>query len=195
MTLEELLQASAERHHHLCPRQVLGIRMGLLAGRMLGIPVPQRDKRLLVFVETDGCAADAISVGTGCWVGRRTMRVLDYGKVAATFLDTATQQAVRLVPKAGIRELATAYAPEASTRWHAQLLGYQRMPEADLLVSRAVALCVPLDELMGKDGVRVTCKRCGEEILNRREIVKQGRVFCRSCAGDEYYTLLASELG
>jgi formylmethanofuran dehydrogenase subunit E len=62
--------------------------MGLAGGRWLELEVPQKDKRLLTIAETDGCAADGLAVATGCWVGRRTMRILDFGKVAATFVDT-----------------------------------------------------------------------------------------------------------
>ena len=43
MTMEavdELLSASAALHDHLCPRQVLGVRMGLLAGQILDLDLP-----------------------------------------------------------------------------------------------------------------------------------------------------------
>ena len=77
--LEELLAQSAEHHKHLCPRQVLGVRMGLYAGDLLGLDLPQTRKRLLTIMETDGCGADGVSVATNCWVGRRTMRILFSG--------------------------------------------------------------------------------------------------------------------
>ena len=82
VNLQELLRQSAELHRHLCPRQVLGVRMGLAAGQLLGLSLPQADKRLLTIVETDGCFTDGVAVAANCWVGRRTLRVLDYGKVA-----------------------------------------------------------------------------------------------------------------
>jgi formylmethanofuran dehydrogenase subunit E len=44
------------------------------------------------------CFADGISVATGCWLGRRTLQVADYGKIAATFVDLDTQQAFRIWP-------------------------------------------------------------------------------------------------
>src|SRR5436190_15054933 len=114
-SLPELLFASARLHRHLCPRQVLGVRMGLLASEALDLDLPQapRSKRLLTIVETDGCIADGIAVATNCWVGQRTLRVEDYGKVAATFVDTQTQRALRIVPRGDARLLARAYAPEA----------------------------------------------------------------------------------
>ena len=88
-TLADLLAQSSVLHRHLCPRQVLGVRMGLLAAELLSLDLPQTDKRLLTIVETDGCFTTGLSVATNCWVGRRTLRVEDYGKVAATFVDTA----------------------------------------------------------------------------------------------------------
>ena len=98
LTLKEILEQSAAMHHHLCPRQVLGARLGLLAGAELGLSLPQSDKRLLTIVETDGCFVDGVSVATGCTVGHRTLRVEDYGKVAATCIDTQTGRALRLAP-------------------------------------------------------------------------------------------------
>ncbi|HET7378167.1 MAG TPA: hypothetical protein VFK30_15750, partial [Anaerolineae bacterium] len=44
-SLSELLHESAMRHKHLCPRQVLGARMGLLAAHELQIDLPCSDKR------------------------------------------------------------------------------------------------------------------------------------------------------
>jgi formylmethanofuran dehydrogenase subunit E len=126
--LVDILQESAALHKHLCPRQVLGVRMGLLAGEVLGLDLPQKDKRLLTIMETDGCASDGVAIATNCWVGRRTMRVEDYGKVAATFVDTKTSFAIRIVPRPDARARARDYALEACNKWEAQLLGYQRVP-------------------------------------------------------------------
>lgn len=186
---EELLRQSATLHPHLCPRQVLGVRMGLRGGAALGLDVPRTDKRLLVFVEMDGCGADGVAVATGCWVGRRTLRVLDYGKLAATFVDTHTAQTVRVVPRPGIREAARRYAPEDRDRWTAQLEGYQLMPERELLLAQPVTLTVNLEKLIGQPGLRVTCEACGEEIMNQREVIHEEAVLCRACAGEAYYQL------
>lgn len=185
--LEELLQRSAALHQHLCPRQVLGVRMGLAGGHWLNIDVPQHDKRILTIVETDGCLIDGLAVATGCRVGRRSMRVLDFGKVAATFVDTHTGRAVRIVPSAITRKRAQDYAPEAQNRWEGYLLGYQRMPDDELLTIREVVLEVSLAEILSKDGYRVNCELCGEEIINEREVVENGKILCRSCAGERYY--------
>ncbi len=189
--LIELLEASARFHQHLCPRQVLGVRMGLLGGRWLGLEVPRADKQLLVIVETDGCAADGISAATGCRVGGRTLRVTDFGKVAATFVNTASGCAVRVVPAPDCRMRARDYAPEAKNKWQAQLLGYQRMPDSELLVTHEVTLNFSLEKLISRPGIRVRCEVCGEEILNEREVVRGGSVLCRGCAGEAYYAIVA----
>lgn len=187
--IEELLRQSATLHHHLCPRQVLGVRIGLCGANALSLDAPRCDKRLVVFMETDGCGADGVSVASGCWVGRRTMRVFDYGKMAATFVDTLTGQAARVVPRPGIREAAWRYAPTAPDRWTAQLKGYQLLPEVELLLIQPVILTVDLDRLLSRPGLRAICEACGEEIMNGREVVHEEMTLCRTCAGESYYTL------
>lgn len=185
--LEELLNMTAALHHQLCPRQVLGVRMGLWAGELLQLDLPQADKRLLTIVETDGCFSDGVAVATGCWVGRRTLRVEDYGKVAATFVDTQTGQAWRLAPHPLARQRAVDYAPKATNRWEAMLLGYQRMTMEGLFVRQRVQLTPPVETILSQPGWRVLCEHCGEEIMNGREVVRDEATLCRSCAGGGYY--------
>jgi formylmethanofuran dehydrogenase subunit E len=187
--LEEFLEQSAAHHRHLCPRQVLGVRMGLLAGRLLDIPIPQAKKRLLTIVETDGCFADGVSVATNCWIGRRTLRVEDYGKVAATFVDTKTEAAVRLFPNHHSRQLAARFAPEADNRWQGYLLGYQRMPDELLFGVQSVKTAVPIARIISHAGKRVYCAICEEEIINEREVRRGEFLLCRACTGDSYYAV------
>ena len=115
---------------------------------------------------------------------------MNAGKVAATFVDTQTGRAVRVVPSHLTRVLAKSYAPEAESRWHAYLLGYQRMPDEELLTIQEVILDVSLAEILSKDGYRVNCEICGEEIINEREVIRDGTMMCRPCAGERYYRLV-----
>jgi formylmethanofuran dehydrogenase subunit E len=186
-SLDQLLEESSALHRHLCPRQVLGARTGMLAGQILEMALPQQEKRLLTIVESDGCYADGVSVATNCWVGRRTLRVEDYGKTAATFVDTETGRAIRILPSPESRVLAPDYALEASNRWESMLLGYQRMPDEELFVVQEVALLTPVTEIISRPGIRVNCDRCSEEIINEREVLQGGQILCRSCAGKSYY--------
>lgn len=190
--LQTLLAQSAALHNHLCPRQVLGVQMGIYAGELLELDLPQRDKRLYALIETDGCFADGVAVASGCWLGRRTMRLLDYGKVAATFYDSLTERAVRLAPRPEIRERAVALLPQAESRWHAQLHAYQQLSRPELFNAQLVSLTLDMRALISRPGARVTCARCGEEILNEREVLLNGELVCRSCAGDAYYSILCA---
>ena len=186
-SLEDLLTLSAQRHDHLCPRQVLGVRMGMLAARLLQVDLPQRDKRVLTIVETDGCTADGVEVATGCSVGHRTLRVEDFGKVAATVVDTGQNRAVRIHPRQQARALAANFAPKGLDRWHAQLIGYQRMPAELLLAWAPVELTIPTEKIVSRPGARAVCDWCQEEINNEREVVRDGITLCRACAGEAYY--------
>lgn len=189
LVLKEILEQSAAMHHHLCPRQVLGARLGLLAGVELGLNLPQSDKRLLTIVETDGCFADGMAVATGCTVGHRTLRVEDYGKVAATCIDTQTGRALRIVPRHAARQSAGSYATGARNKWDAQLLGYQRMPDDELFSVQVVQLITPVAQIVSRPGRKAICDVCGEEIMNERETLRGSMVLCRACAGNAYYTL------
>lgn len=188
--IQALLELSSARHRHLCPRQVLGVRMGLAGPAALGLDVPRSDKRMLVLVETDGCFADGVEAATGCALGRRTLRLVDYGKVAATFVDVKTGLALRVAPRPDVRQRAAHYAPEETKRYYAQLVGYQRMPVEELLSLTPVQLTPPVRQLVSRPGVRVNCARCGEEIINEREVAQAGEILCQACAGPAYYTIV-----
>ena len=185
--LQEILNESSARHRHLCPRQVLGARIGLAGAAALGLDVPRRDKRLLVIVETDGCFVDGVAVATGCEMGHRTLRLADYGKIGVTFVDVKTETAVRVFPRLDVREKARLYAPEEKKHYFAQLVGYQRMPDDELLHIRAVRLTTSVKQIVSRAGVRVNCAVCGEEIVNEREVMVEKRPLCRACAEPAYY--------
>jgi formylmethanofuran dehydrogenase subunit E len=175
-------------HENLCPRQVLGVRMAILAAGLLGLDLPSDSKRAFAAVETDGCFADAVSVATGCWLGKRNLRLMDYGKVAVTLVDTATGRGVRVHPHRQARLRAAAYAPTAGTRWHAQLEGYQRLPTEELLCHESVRLTGVLN-MLGEAVPRAACAVCGEEVINARYVRVGSQHVCQACADSAYYEL------
>lgn len=185
--LSSLLAASGALHSHLCPRQVLGVRMGLTGAEVIGLDVPRKDKRLLVIAETDGCFLDGLAVAAGVAPGHRTLRIEDYGKVAATFVDTRTGEAIRLAPRLDVRTRALAYAPGENRHYFAQLTGYQLMPDEELFSVSPVTLRRSIAELVSRPGVRANCAVCGEEIINEREVEVDGQALCVSCARGGYY--------
>ncbi len=162
--------------------------MGLYAAELLGLDLPQSDKRLFTLVETDGCLTDGIAVATGCWWGSRTMRLIDYGKTAATFVDTQNERAIRISPALAARTRSTLFASNAPDSWHAQLEAYQIMPAGELLEAHAVALTISLQAIISKPGQRVVCDLCGEDILNERYVRQDEKLLCYACAEGAYYT-------
>lgn len=184
--LLDCLERASQGHRRLCPRQVLGVRIGLYAGALLGLSLPQQDKRLYAFVETDGCAVDGVAAATGCTVGRRTMHILDFGKVAVTFVDTLTGEAVRIRPQPLARARARAWAPPSLDDWHAMRDGYRELPADEILQARPVQLPFSMAALIGRPGLHVPCDACGEEIMNGREVTSDGTVLCRDCSGEPY---------
>jgi formylmethanofuran dehydrogenase subunit E len=185
--LDACLERAAAGHRRLCPRQVLAVRMGRWAGSLLGLSLPRMDRRLVTFMETDGCAADGVTAATGCTVGRRTLRVLDFGKVAATFVDAETGRAVRIWPHPAARARALALQPDTPDPWRAMLEGYRSLPIEALLRWRPVALKLPLETIMSRPGLHVPCERCGEEVMNGREMLVSGTTLCQACAGSQYW--------
>jgi formylmethanofuran dehydrogenase subunit E len=185
--LKPLLDESSSHHDHLCPRQILGVRIGLAGAAALGLEPNLPGKRLLVIIESDGCFADGVIAATGCTVGHRRLRVEDYGKVAATFVDVKTGRAVRVAPVSDIRQLACSYTPDEARHYFAQLQSYQTLPEDKLFTFKDVQLVSPVEQIISRPGVRVDCSLCGEEIINEREILLNGKPYCISCAQDGYY--------
>lgn len=127
--IQSYLEESSRRHSHLCPRQVLGVRLGLAGLRALPVGARTGHKRLLIITETDGCFVDGLSAATGCTTGHRNLRVEDYGKTAATFVDVETGQAMRVAPLTNLRERAWDHAPGEERHYFAQLQAYQVMPD------------------------------------------------------------------
>lgn len=187
MDITYLLEKSMQDHDHLCPRQILGVRIGLAGMKALGFTEPPKKKQLLVISETDGCFVDGVIAATGCTVGHRTLRVEDYGKVAVTFVDMKTERAVRIAPRPDIRERAGVFALEEPRHYFAQMQAYQVMPDEGMFTTQNVTLRRSVNEIVSRAGVRVKCDVCGEEILNEREIYQQNLILCHTCARGGYY--------
>lgn len=186
-TLEYLLQESSASHSHLCPRQILGVRIGLAGMNALGFAAPPMKKQLLAISETDGCFVDGLTAATGCTVGHRTLRVEDYGKVAVTFVDTQTDRALRVAPLPDIRERAYTFAPDEAQRYFAQIQAYQVMPDNELLMLQEVFLETSIKQILSRPSVRVNCDVCDEEVINNREILRDGLTLCCACDAGGYY--------
>lgn len=186
---ESLLKESVKIHGHLCPGQVLGVRMSMLGLNKIGIEDPRgKDRKsLIVFVEMDRCATDAIQSVTGCSLGHRTMKFMDYGKMAATFVNLRTGKAIRVLAKEEAREKAKEYFPEIEDKYKAQLEAYKIMPDEELFNVMDVRVQIKPEDMPGRPLGRTRCVQCGEYVQDMREVCKDGKILCRPCAKGGYY--------
>lgn len=189
-TLAEYLSEAEMNHGHMCPGQVLGVRMAMLGCMEVEIDEPKAGKRLIVFVEIDRCAADAINTVTGCRLGRRTLKFRDFGKLAATFYNTETGRAVRVIALESSRDLAAESFGHLPTKKEQQLEAYKTLPDDQLFRWYPVSVNLPDEDRPGHPLSRIICEDCGEGINDRREVIRDGRTLCRSCAGERYYRKL-----
>ena len=186
-SLDELLDKAKVAHGHLCAGQILGVRMALLGLKQLGIADPRGAdrKRLATFVEIDRCATDAIGVVTGCRLGKRTLKFRDWGKMAATFVDLASGEAVRVVALEGSRDLARDLYPHIEDKSRQQMQAYRELGDGQLFRVERVHVRAEPAELPGYKAERVTCAGCGEGVNFGRYEEVDGRRLCLSCARPE----------
>jgi formylmethanofuran dehydrogenase subunit E len=193
-SLSDYLRDAEQAHGHICAGQVLGVRMAMLGLQKLGINDPQNNKeerkRLVTFVEIDRCATDAVAVVTGCRLGKRALKFRDFGKMAATFVDVQTGRAIRIAAKESSKALARRMHPELNSKNQQQMLAYREMADDDLFTTQWVKVELPPEEFPGYKGERVVCDLCGEGINFRREVRRDGKALCRSCAGERYYEVV-----
>jgi len=183
-SFDTLLERAEAAHGHMCPGQILGVRMSLLGLKTLGIddPLGADRKRLVTFVEIDRCATDAIGMVTGCRLGKRTLKYRDWGKMAATFVDLSKDEGVRIVALETSRDLARQLHPEIDNKNRQQMLAYRELSDDQLFRVQKVRVHVDQAELPGHRGDRIVCARCGEGInFNRFEEVA-GEKLCIACA-------------
>ncbi len=185
-----LLEGSARAHGHLCPGQVVGVRMAMLGCRLIGLDTPRRlpqIKKLIVYVEIDRCATDAISYVTGVKLGRRSLKFVDNGIMAATFVNLESGKAFRIVSTESSRDLAHVYAPDIDDVRLQQLDGYKNMPDDVLFSVMPVWVDVPVHDMPGPSRFKVRCDECGAMVRDKKEVFLNERVLCRPCAHGTYF--------
>lgn len=192
LPFDEYVRLAEAAHGHICAGQILGLRMAIHGLDLLGLddPTGKHRKRLITYVEIDRCATDAISVVTGCRLGKRALKFRDFGKVAATFCDLESGRAVRVSARESSKQRARELYPDIGDKNQQQMRAYRDMPAAELFEHRWVRVSVPPEDLPGYKAPRAVCESCGEGVNFRREVVRDGRTLCRACAGEGYYEVL-----
>ncbi len=192
---QTLLEGSAKAHGHLCPGQVVGVRMAMLGCQLIGLDTPRelpQIKKLIIYVEIDRCATDAIAFVTGVKLGRRSLKFVDNGIMAATFVNLETGKAFRIVSTETSRELVDQYAPNVKDRRQRQIDAYINMPDDVLFTVDPVYVDVPVHDMPGPTRFKAQCAECGIIVRDKKEVLVGDRILCRACAGGAYYQPLKS---
>jgi formylmethanofuran dehydrogenase subunit E len=177
-TFEEDLKNAVAFHGHLCAGQVIGVRMSRLALTYFGIDDPAHYRDLVAFVECDRCLADAIVTVCRCTLGRRRLKWYDYGIMSATFYDMRSGRAIRVSQPQGN------HCPSGAD----PVAFFGAIPDDKLFNVDVVELPhLTEEDLPGSHSHGVACERCGEIIHNKREVVVDGHVLCKRCAGQDVY--------
>jgi len=191
--IDTLLKECERLHGHMCAGQLLGTRMALLGCRLLDIDDPRGAdrKKLIVWVEIDRCMTDAVSAVTGVRLGKRSLKYVDYGKVAATFLNTETKRAVRIVALESSRTLADERYPDIADKRTRQFRAYSEAKDDEIFKIELVSLELSEFDAPGSPRSRVICAVCEEGVNDGREVVDaNGDAICRSCQYGSYYSKL-----
>lgn len=178
---KELFARAREFHGHVCPGIVLGTRLTMAGLRELGMDPMKKNRNLLVYIEIDRCGADAVQAITGCSLGHRTLKHKDYGKFAATFVDLTHGNAVRVAVDEKNR------AEHDRLEKDEILKVLSECPEDEILKVEKVTIVVPSDDIPGFPRGQTVCSRCGERIMDHREVMVGGEEVCRNCANGSYY--------
>ena len=186
---EEYVALAEKAHGHICAGQILGLRMALYGLKLLDLddPTGKQRKRLVTFVEIDRCATDAITVVTGCRLGKRALKFRDFGKVAATFCDLQEKRAIRLTALESSKRRASEMHPEIEGKNFQQMRAYRELADEELFAAQWVRVNLGPEEMPGYKAPRAVCSECGEGINFKREVIREGRVLCKACAGERYY--------
>lgn len=190
-SLDVLLTECERLHGHMCAGQLLGTRMALLGCRMIGVDDPRGAdrKKLIVWVEIDRCMTDAISAVTGVRLGKRSLKYIDYGKVAATFLNTESNRAVRIVALESSRSLADERFSEIPDKRQRQFRAYSEAADEELFKIELVSVVLKDIDAPGSPRSRVICTVCGEGVNDGREVTgTDGEPLCRGCDRGTYYS-------
>ena len=178
---ESLLDRCVDYHGHLCMGQVLGVRLALKGMECIGTRNP---REMLVFIENDRCIADAIQIVTGTRIGRRSAKLVNYGKMGATFINTETGASYRV----NVRHVDPRKRHDAD-----DLRRVLHVPDAELLRIRKVQVSLKPEDYPGRPLRTVNCARCGEKIFDGKDIPGDNGPLCTSCAHGSYYQVLEED--
>jgi formylmethanofuran dehydrogenase subunit E len=136
----------------------------------------------------DRCTGDAVAFVSNAKLGRRSLKFVDYGIMAATFVSLETDKAFRIISTEESRDLAGLYAPGEPDRRQQQTTAYKVMPDSVMFRVQEVKVDLSPFDLPGPTRRKATCMKCGQVVRDNREVRQNGFVYCRPCASGAYFT-------
>lgn len=198
-------EKAMEFHGHICVGLALGYRAAKAGMELLGARrSPDEELVVIAETETDNCGVDAVQVVTGCTMGKGNLFFRDYGKNVYTFGSRGNGKAFRIVlnPVAdevfseeirAIRDRARqgrATEEEKERLKRAQLEAVAKIlqaPAEELFRVQEVQLDLPEKARIFRS---VTCTACGEQVMEPRARVRDGKIVCIPCS-EEYRSRVA----
>lgn len=174
---EEDLKKAYEFHGHVCSGIVLGVRIARAGLTFLGIEEPSKNKDFIVFVEADRCLADAVQAVTGCSLGKRRLKWIDYGKMGASFIDMNTGKGIRIVVYADENP-----APDQDVKEF-----WCRYTDDQIFKFEEVSVDLRKEDMPGRPTRSATCAVCHEKVMDGRDVNMNGEILCHACAHGAYY--------
>ena len=134
-----------------------------------------------------------IAAHAGAKLGRRSLKFVDNGIMAATFVNLETGKAFRIVSTETSRKLVDQYAPAVKDKRQRQIEAYINMPDDVLFTVSPVYVDVPAHDMPGPTRFKAQCAACGIIVRDRKEVLVGDRILCRACAHGSYYKPFKSD--
>ena len=201
--LNRLLKMNGMLHGHFCPFSAVGVKAAVRAVQELGVRSTGMEE-VVAIVETNNCFSDGVQFVTGCSFGNNALIYRDFGKTAFT-LAKRTGEGVRISVRAD--RVMEERSPEATELWEKVVVkrsGNEAdskrlselwkelafrildLPDEEVFEIKRITVDVPA---YARIFTSVKCSVCGENIMEPRARMKDGKPICIACSNQEYYQL------
>ena len=207
--LKAILIKAAALHGHYCPGLAYGVKAAYAGLKRLGFENTGMEE-LLAVVECNNCFVDGVQFASGCTMGNNALIYKDLGKTAVTIVSRKMGAAVRVAmkPRGWEGDNASDIEREASEVFRIVVKERRDDPAAKKRLKQLwpqlslAAIEKPEDALFTVADVPVelpeyapifdsaTCAVCGEEFMETRGVIRNGKPTCLSCAQADCHGLL-----
>jgi len=204
--LRRLLYKAGELHGHLCNYLTYGVIASYIGVRELGVKSTGMEE-VVAIVETNNCFSDGVQMVTGCSFGNNALIYRDLGKTAVT-VAKRDGEAIRISLDPDYEDSLAEKYPESNELWDRIVVKRENVaPEVHERMMKLFAE-ISINELSGNTYemfrikhikikvpeyapifASVRCSVCGENVMETKAVVKEGKPVCRACAGREYCVL------